>query len=312
LARVKKILVCCPGASITGGPELLHQLVDALRNMGHNAYVCYYPFEQKFSCPEAYQRYDAPQALFEDTRSLFIVLPEVATSYTRSTRKAKIAIWWLSVDNFVRDRRGNFLTRVKLAGEMILLRRHSHFVQSQYAADFLNRYMINSCFLTDYLNPVHLRPTDKRAARQDWIVYNPKKGKAIVDLLSAQNPDFTFKPIENLTSDQVVGLLSTARVYIDFGDHPGRDRLPREAAVAGCCVITGRRGSAAFHQDVPIPDIYKLDQNAAGFPTLFRQRVLAIFNNFGANSDQFECYRALIREEPDVFRRQVAEAFGAP
>jgi len=33
------------------------------------------------------------------------------------------------------------------------------------------------------------------------------------------------------------------QVYIDFGHHPGQDRLPREAVQCGCVVITGKRGS---------------------------------------------------------------------
>ena len=33
------------------------------------------------------------------------------------------------------------------------------------------------------------------------------------------------------------------QVYIDFGHHPGQDRLPREAVQCGCVVITGTRGS---------------------------------------------------------------------
>ena len=45
--------------------------------------------------------------------------------------------------------------------------------------------------------------------------------------------------------------------YIDFGPHPGMDRLPREAALAGCIVITNREGAAAHDEDVPLPPEYK-------------------------------------------------------
>ena len=48
------------------------------------------------------------------------------------------------------------------------------------------------------------------------------------------------------------------QVYIDFGHHPGQDRLPREAAACGCLVVTGTRGSAGFHADVPLPPALKL------------------------------------------------------
>jgi len=44
------------------------------------------------------------------------------------------------------------------------------------------------------------------------------------------------------------------KLYVDFGKHPGKDRMPREAAVHGCCIITGRRGAAGNPFDIPIPN----------------------------------------------------------
>ena len=45
--------------------------------------------------------------------------------------------------------------------------------------------------------------------------------------------------------------------YIDFGPHPGMDRLPREAALAGCVVITNCEGAANFQEDLPLPSEFK-------------------------------------------------------
>ena len=53
-------------------------------------------------------------------------------------------------------------------------------------------------------------------------------------------------------------MLRRARIYIDFGPHPGMDRLPREAALAGCVVITNAEGAAQYDEDVPIPGDYKI------------------------------------------------------
>jgi hypothetical protein len=55
-------------------------------------------------------------------------------------------------------------------------------------------------------------------------------------------------------------------VYIDFGNHPGRDRIPREAAAMGCVVITNRRGSAENDVDIPIPNFLKIDDAFPDFP----------------------------------------------
>mmetsp|Transcript_42175 Transcript_42175/g.61623 ORF Transcript_42175/g.61623 Transcript_42175/m.61623 type:complete len:139 (+) Transcript_42175:192-608(+) len=59
---------------------------------------------------------------------------------------------------------------------------------------------------------------------------------------------------------QVTALLHRAKVYIDFGPHPGMDRLPREAALANCLVITNTSGAAKYKEDVPIPGQYKISK----------------------------------------------------
>ena len=47
---------------------------------------------------------------------------------------------------------------------------------------------------------------------------------------------------------------------MDFGFHPGQDRLPREAAILKNCIITNKEGSAAIFQDVPIADEFKFNE----------------------------------------------------
>ena len=56
---------------------------------------------------------------------------------------------------------------------------------------------------------------------------------------------------------QVTAKLLRAKIYIDFGPHPGMDRFPREAALAGCMIVTNTQGAAEYYADVPIPHKYK-------------------------------------------------------
>jgi hypothetical protein len=310
MSGIEAIFVCCPGDLTTGGPELLHQLVDALREIGHKAYIVYFPFDRKFSCPIAYLGYNAPQGSIEDRPSSLIIHPEVCTMNLRSIKRAQVAIWWLSVDNFLQDRRQTLTRRVRLFVRMMLFRKYRHFVQSDYAADFLAQYWIKSEFLTDYLGASHRAPKAYAMRRKNVIVYNPKKGNDVIRKLIENNPEIAFKAIEKLTSDEVAELLSTAKLYVDFGAHPGKDRLPREAAMAGCCVVTGLRGSAAFHKDVPIPQAYKLEEKSDEFLRRFRGLVEDIFQNFEKHNQKFEEYRNIIHREPEVFRQQVQAIFG--
>ena len=97
-----------------------------------------------------------------------------------------------------------------------------------------------------------------------------------------------------------------AKLYIDFGHHPGKDRLPREAAVHGCCVVTSRYGSAANSVDVPISERYKLDTRAPDFVGRFETLVDGIFRgDFESCRQDFTGYRETIRREAEIFREHI-------
>lgn len=62
-ARILKhqIYIYCPANFVTGGTELLHQLVDVLRNNGAEAYI-YYIGEPDAAIPDAFKRYNIQQS----------------------------------------------------------------------------------------------------------------------------------------------------------------------------------------------------------------------------------------------------------
>ena len=94
-------------------------------------------------------------------------------------------------------------------------------------------------------------------------------------------PDIEWRPIEKMTPAQVQELLAQAKIYIDFGNHPGRDRIPREAAISGCVVITGKRGAAANDIDINIPAEFKFDEKITK-PQEVIEKIRAVFENFPA------------------------------
>lgn len=121
----------------------------------------------------------------------------------------------------------------------------------------------------------------QEVARDLDVVYNTAKGMHYTDEIirracgkkaktnatdgSVCGGGIKFNPIgkgeggrERMTGEEVVALLKRSKVYIDFGPHPGMDRLPREAALAGCVVVTNREGAANFTEDVPLPAEFKL------------------------------------------------------
>lgn len=314
----KKVFVCCPGDTVTGGPELLHQFVDKLRQQGADAQIMYYPFEEKFSTPSVYEHYNVPVADFasSDFNGATVVFPEVCTRFAKLFDKANVVVWWLSVDNYFGPYSKSDLTikirhfQRALRGKKMFLssmKKYHHMTQSEYAKIFLAKNNLPSTMLTDYLNDAHLKSEPSLIERENIIAYNPKKGVEYTQVLIGSNPGVKFVPIENMSPQQVRELLSRSKAYIDFGTHPGKDRFPREAAMAGCCIITGKRGSAENNVDVPIPHKYKIDEKDPLLAEKFGVLIRSIFADFESHSREFDEYRHTIRQEPEVFDIQTQQ-----
>lgn len=97
-------------------------------------------------------------------------------------------------------------------------------------------------------------------------------------------------PIENKTPSEVVKLLLKSKVYVDFREHPGKDRFPGEAAICGCCIITGKKGSAGNPIDIPISENYKFE-NDEGQLDLIIEKARDILVSFDKRSQDFDDYR---------------------
>jgi hypothetical protein len=313
LCPTSKVFIACPATSVTGGPELLHQLCAKLRRRGVRAFMHYYPTQ----APEGhYAEYAAPRAAeIEDDQDNVLVLPEVAGAVRMLLKYSRIrrALWWLSVDNYLRAlgssgirSKANFMLGLEeLKGLDV-----THLAQSRYAELFLQENEFGRIErLSDYLNRCFIESSGTPSVRRDQVVYNPKKGVAFTLDLKARARDIAFVPLEKMTPAEVARTLRESKVYIDFGKHPGKDRIPREAAISGCCVITGRAGAAANPEDVPIPEEYKFAAERERIPEILA-RILECLANFEACSAEFKPYRQKIRGEEGEFEADVQRIFG--
>ena len=111
-----------------------------------------------------------------------------------------------------------------------------------------------------------------------------------------------------MTTQEVVQLVRSAKVYIDFGNHPGKDRIPREAAIGGCIVITGKKGSAAFEEDVPIPNKYKFDEEKNTNVEIIETLKFALAN-YEEEQKLFKNYINVISEEKNEFIEDIRSVF---
>lgn len=309
-----KIYVCCPANHTTGGPEALHQLAHALRTVGCDAFMAYHPFSPAHTTPAAYAHYGVPAAPPEDAPGNVVVLPETMTGILKEFRAARAVVWWLSIDfYFGRAHKSRAVDAARYVYRLLTrkcvpirtLRRCHHAAQSEYAAAFLRERGIAPLPLSDYLNAELLHPA-ARKPRQPTVLYNPKKGMHVTRALIEACPELRFRPLVGLSRRELREVLSESMLYVDFGHHPGKDRMPREAAASGCVVITNRRGSAAFREDVPIPEKYKIDDRGPRFVAQFRTLARAVLQDFDACSAEFEGYVTEIRDQERVFVAQVA------
>lgn len=333
-----KIFVYCPADVVTGGAELLHQLVDLLNNQALDAYIIYYG-KDGAKVPVAYRDYTIKVAdSVEDESKNVVVFYEAAFDRIKELRNAQIFLWWLSVDNFyiygtniinIRDLcRFDFLFGLRIAMSrcfQLLFKGKNLFRQTfsinwltklnavnAYQSEYAQNFLINHGFklttpLSDYINTDFYKGFST-SNRKNNILYNPKKGLAFTKKLIAHNPNLNWIPLENMTREDLVKVFNESKLYVDFGYHPGKDRLPREVALNGCCVITGMRGSARFFEDVSLMNAYKFDQSDASVSSIV-EKIEDVLAHYEDQVSNFDLYREQILNERKVFEEQVKKIF---
>ena len=170
--------------------------------------------------------------------------------------------------------------------------------QSMYASDFLARNGFSNCVrLSDYINDDYKFDDSLINNKKDVVIYNPKKGYEFTKKLVKRAPDIRWIPIQNMTREQVKALMIDSKIYIDFGFHPGKDRMPREAAMCGCCLITGKQGAAGYKDDLFIDENkYKFTQKNRDIKRIINT-IHSVMKNYEIEIQNFSEYRYLIKQE---------------
>ena len=112
-----------------------------------------------------------------------------------------------------------------------------------------------------------------------------------------------------MNREQLLETFQTSMLYIDFGNHPGKDRLPREAALNGCCIITGRRGAAKNDVDINIPSCYKFDEYKEPLSNVI-DKIRYVLGNYESCISDFDSYKQMILGEKEEFEHQIDLLFG--
>ena len=290
-----KIYVNIPANIIAGGVESLYQLVDSINNNNGDCYIIWDDFNSSImNIPTKYINYNIKQGFpVEDSNNNWIIYPEIWTSKLSHFKQINKSIWWLSVDN----NRGSYQNFLDV--------NITHFFQSYYAFDYLNKNKTNNVLaLFDYIPDYYINNDYDISKKENIVTYNPVKGKEFTDYIIQKNPYINFKPIINMSENEIIELLKISKVYIDFGHHPGRDRIPREAAILGNCIITNKKGSSKYYNDIPIPNNFKVDDlDSVGII------INECFNNFKLNHNNFKLYRMNIKNQKEQLNNLTKQYF---
>ncbi len=316
------VYILSPGNRHTGGIELLHQLASQLTALGITAKMVYFEQSQPDPVDPAYTKYhlDYTNDLQDDDTNI-VICPETVTSFIMDFRFAKKIIWWLSVDNYLLTFR-NYLEDIKdeyhAAYKLLKIFYFSgqytgleHWYQSEYARQFL---LLNDVPeeliipMEDYLSQgfLHDLPQTRSPRTPRSVAFNPIKGFETTKALMKKHPNINWFPIVNMTAAEVRETLLHTQIYIDFGHHPGKDRIPREAALSGCVIITGKRGAAANDIDINIPERFKCEDN--DYDNILRT-MEDIFTDFGTAYAEQAPYRMRILDDFPRFQREIINAF---
>lgn len=294
------IIHVCPAHVTTGGTESIHNLVHTFNQVdGVNAKIWYWQIRGGDPQPDEYKRYGCEYIteLPHDYHGV-LIMPEIWANSVLDYDCIR-AINWLGIDAYAghtsKDRRGMFL----LDDNII------HLPQSAYADDFLRKLGAKHIFRNvDVLNDDFFKTYEEKP-RYDTVLYNPAKATPFTYKLidEAMNQGIRFEPIQGLTRTELINKLRQTKLYIDFGDFPGRERIPREAVMCGCCIIIGAVGSGRFYDDFTLYDRYAFDRKEAHIFAIVREikRVLAEYDE--AQKD-FEMFRAIIRADRELLIRQ--------
>lgn len=333
----KKIYAYCLSSVVTGGCELIHQLIDYLNNHGCDASIVYVG-NKSHSIPDAYSKYNIKVSeSIPDDENTIVVCAEVFLYLASQYKKAQVVLWWLSVDNAYYDGMqlpymslyDVFKWKVRTGLRCIKLRIKKHIYhdffsikqikelnsingyQSEYAKLYLESLGFHNLVpLKDYINTTYCQ-ADKvnNSKRSPKVLYNPRKGIEFTKKLIQLAPELEWVPLQGMNREQLLETFQTSMLYIDFGNHPGKDRLPREAALNGCCIITGRRGAAKNDVDINIPSCYKFDENVTP-PNIIIKKIKYILENYDNCKTDFLSYQNNILGEKEEFENQIAILFG--
>ena len=291
-------------------------LAGELRRTSLDTIICYLPYGSQAQIPAEYAQYGAVSGLFCDEEDSVVIAPEIYPMLLLPLRSRHRYLWWLSLSNYYNSKQDAYIrdalryVRLKVSGSRPWsiqgLKAVRHLSQSNLVSQHLSGLGIPSSQLTDYVNPIFLDAYVEPAERNRDIIFNEKKSSRVVKILARELPQYRFIGLSGMSPSELRDVYRKSRLFVDFGTHPGKDRMPREAVSQGCTLITGTKGTAGNSLDLPISSYFKLDERNSSFVEEFRIVAGRCVDDYETTfSNNFRSFQTYTHSEREVFRRQL-------
>ena len=284
----------------------------------------------------------------EDNENNILIIPEMYAmlKFSLNFKKITKVIWWLSIDNYFAFKFNaeypkllrslikipfklistfNNLTSyqfgiftyhdyLKIIYKIINIKKQKevkqasfHLAQSFYAYSFLKKNLKNVKLLNDYQNPKKLKNIKYNYTKKDNIICYSHKSNIFLDLIKFKC-EAKFIKLKNFTSKDILNIFKKTKIYMDFGYHPGKDRMPREAVLYNNCIISNLKGSANNNYDIPINKKYKFNEKSVNINNIIK-KIDKVFLNHKKEFKNFQRYKNLVLNEEKKFKTQILQIF---
>lgn len=292
----------CPANIATGGTDSIHRLVSELCKCGADAKILYVGCTSDNPQPKEYEHYQCRYIteLPKDYNEV-LIFPEIWANRVVETayKDCKVVVNWQGVDvyswNTPRDKQGLFLQRKDCM----------HITNLEYGMSYLRSLNLKPIKISDCLNDIFFETFSQEQNRKDIVLYNPVRVKMTNFQETVMSKCTTelgirFQMLEGYTQSELIDVFRHSKLYIDFGVFSGRERLPREALMCGCCILTSKLGASAYHEDNTIPDKYKVDSIGVAI-----QSIKYILHNYELCKLDFDESRELLRQDRQNYASEV-------
>lgn len=319
------------GGAYSGGGEAMFQLGCDLLDRGYSVSLIDARKNPDELPPAKFDKYFEKGLRYcslgelEDVSSNVVIVPESGTEYLLRFKKIKTMIYWLSYQNY--DGKMIWNSASSLFGNICNIprdcKRLAHFMKnvikykmikypikhavnlsgSHYATDELQRRGVSSVPLVHSIGVDFLEAGmyDRTEGRDDVVLYNPAKPSRLMEKLIRRGR-FNYVPIQSLSVRQMIDLFRRSKVYVDFGNFPGPERLPKETVYNGVNVLVWAL-HAAKTDDVLIPDRYKLSVHVS--PRDAEDMIGDMLNNYEAQNIDFERFRDMVQDMQSGYEVQL-------